>query len=78
MLLRALTQPQAQLSRAQILVEGVLPPRLLAQAYRHARFATPLGVPVEDPYGPVGDWCPYASWPPGFTRAPMSPAPPRR
>ena len=35
-LLRALTQLQAQLHRAQITVEGVLPPRLLAQAYRDA------------------------------------------
>lgn len=35
-LLRALTQLQAQLTRAQIKVEGVLPPRLLAQAYRDA------------------------------------------
>jgi len=35
-LLRALTQLQAQLGRAQIRVEGVLPPRLLAQVYREA------------------------------------------
>jgi hypothetical protein len=39
---------------------------LLAQSYRHAHFATPLGVPVEDPFGPVGAWVPYTGWPPLF------------
>jgi hypothetical protein len=39
---------------------------LHAQAYLHAHFATPLGVPVEDPYGPVGNWFTFCSWPPGW------------
>jgi hypothetical protein len=39
---------------------------LLAAGYRHAHFATPLGVPVEDPFGPIGAWVPYTGWPPLF------------
>ncbi len=35
-LLRTLSQLQSQLTRAQIRVEGVLPPRLLAETYRQA------------------------------------------
>jgi hypothetical protein len=39
---------------------------LLAQSYLHAGFATPLGLPTEDPFGPVGKEAPYTGQPPLF------------
>jgi 4-amino-4-deoxy-L-arabinose transferase-like glycosyltransferase len=39
---------------------------ILAASYINADFATPLMMPVEDRYGPVGNWAPYFGWPPLF------------
>jgi hypothetical protein len=37
---------------------------LLAESYLRAGFDTPLGLPTEDPYGPVGGPAPYTGQPP--------------